>query len=148
MVRRGADGEPQPIAYPVNYPRADSPWLNLTARAMYWGSRLSAEVFGAKDTVITENGAGYNDAAPVNGEVHDLHRLEYVRNCLRELQRSIADGTPCSGYFGWSFMDNFEWADGYDRRFGLVYNDFKTQIRTIKASGHWFSQVVRHNALV
>jgi beta-glucosidase len=148
MVRRGADGQPQHVVYPVNYPRADSPWLNLSARAMYWGPRLSAEVFGVQDTIITENGAGYNDVAPVNGEVQDLHRLEYVRNCLRELQRSIADGTPCSGYFGWSFMDNFEWADGYDRRFGLVYNDFKTQIRTIKASGHWFSQVVRQNALV
>ncbi|ATC66015.1 beta-glucosidase [Nibricoccus aquaticus] len=148
IVRRGADGGPQHIAYPENFPTADSPWLKLNARCMYWGPRLAAEVFGAKDVVITESGAGYNDLPPVKGEVFDIHRLEYIRACLRELRRSIADGVPVSGYFAWSFMDNFEWADGYDRRFGIVYTDFKTQVRTPKASGRWYSQVVRENALV
>lgn len=148
IVRRGEDGRPQHIAYPENFPTADSPWLKLNARCMYWGPRLSAEVFGVKDIVITESGAGYNDLPPVKGEVFDIHRLEYIRACLRELRRSIADGTPVSGYFAWSFMDNFEWADGYDRRFGLVYTDFKTQVRTPKASGLWYSKVIRENALV
>jgi len=148
VVREGAHGRPHSLTYPDHYPTADSPWLKLNARAMYWGPRLAAEVFGVKDVVITENGAGYNDEPPVNGAVLDLHRLEYIRSCLRELRRSIGDGTPISGYFAWSFMDNFEWADGYDRRFGLVYTDFKTQVRTPKASARWFSRIVRENALV
>ncbi|WP_438479005.1 GH1 family beta-glucosidase [Oleiharenicola lentus] len=148
VVRQGADGKPQNIAYPAHFPTADSPWLRLNARCMYWGPRHAAEVYGVKDILITENGAGYNDAPPVNGEVFDLHRLEYIRACLRELHRGIKDGTPVSAYFAWCFMDNFEWADGYERRFGLVYNDFKTQQRTPKASARWFSRVMRENALV
>jgi beta-glucosidase len=147
-VRQGKDGKPQAVPYPPHYPTADSPWLRLNARCMYWGPRQVADVFGVKNVVITENGAGYNDAPPVDGEVFDLHRLEYIRACLREMRRSMHDGTPVTGYFAWSFMDNFEWADGYDRRFGLVYTDFKTQARTPKASAHWFSRVVRANALV
>ena len=117
-------------------------------RALYWGPRLVADVYGVKDVVITESGAGYNDAAPIHGEVPDVHRLEYIRTCLRELRRGMGDGHPVSGYFAWSFMDNFEWADGYDRRFGLVYNDFKTQVRTPKASAHWYAKVIRANAIV
>ena len=148
VVRQGAAGRPQSLNYPDHYPTADSPWLKLNARAMYWGPRLAAEVFGVQDVVITENGAGYSDAPPVNGEVLDLHRLEYIRSCLRELRRGISDGVPVSGYFAWSFMDNFEWADGYDRRFGIVYTDFRSQVRTPKASAHWFSRVVRENSLV
>lgn len=148
IFRQGADGQPQAVPYPEHYPTADSPWLRLNPRCLYWGPRQVAQVYGVKDVVITENGAGYNDAPPVNGEVPDLHRLEYIRACLRELRRGIGDGHSVSGYFAWCFMDNFEWADGYDRRFGLVHNDFKTQVRTPKASAHWYSRVIRGNALV
>lgn len=148
VVRRGADGKPQSVKYPAHYPTADSPWLQLNPRAVYWGPRLAASVFGAKQIFVTENGAGYDDAPPVKGEVFDLHRLEYVRACLRELKRGLDDGVPSAGYFLWSFMDNFEWADGYARRFGVVYNDFQTQVRTPKASARWYSQVVKANALV
>jgi beta-glucosidase len=148
IVRRDDKGGAEVIPYPEHYPVADSPWLKLSPRCMYWGPRLAAGVFGIADVVITENGAGYNDAPPKDGAVLDLHRIEYIRSCLRELRRSLADGVPVSGYFAWSFMDNFEWADGYDRRFGLVYTDFKTQTRTPKASAHWFSRVIRENALV
>jgi beta-glucosidase len=148
IARAGAGGHTEAVPYPEHYPVADSPWLKIQARGMYWSPRHAAEVFGVKDIVITESGAGYNDAPPVNGEVLDLHRLEYIRSCLRELRRGINDGVPVSGYFAWSFMDNFEWADGYDRRFGLVYNDFKTQVRTPKASAHWYARVMRENAIV
>ena len=148
IVRRGADGRPESVAYPEHYPVADSPWLKLNARCMYWCPRLAADVFGVKKIYVTENGAGYNDAPPVKGEVLDLHRLEYVRACVRELKRGLDDGVPNAGYFLWSFMDNFEWADGYARRFGVVYNDFKTQQRTPKASARWYAQVMRHNAIV
>lgn len=148
FVRAGADGQPESLKVPPHYPVADSPWLRLNARALYWGPRHAAEVYGVKDIVITENGAGYDDAPPVAGQVNDLHRLEYMRACLGELRRGLHDGVPVSGYFAWSLMDNYEWADGYNRRFGLVYNDFQTQQRTPKASAQWYREVMNANALV
>ena len=83
-----------------------------------------------------------------NGECLDLHRVEFLRSYLKELQRSIADGSPVKGYFVWSFMDNFEWTDGYSRRFGIVYNNFKTQRRTPKLSAYWYSSVMAANRVL
>jgi beta-glucosidase len=148
FVRAGRDGTPEMVPFPPHYPVADSPWLKLNARAMYWGPRMATEIYGIDKVYITENGAGYNDLAPANGEVLDLHRLEYVRACLRELRRGMADGVPVQGYFLWSLIDNFEWADGYARRFGIVYNDFATQVRTPKLSARWYSQVIAGNRIV
>jgi len=148
FVRSGGSGQPEEMPFPPHYPVADSFWLKLNARAMYWGPTLAAEIYGIGRVIITENGAGYDDAPPEGAEVHDLHRLEYVRECLRELHRAMADGAPVGGYFLWSLMDNFEWQDGYTRRFGIVYNDFKTQKRTPKMSARWYSQVIGGNRLV
>ncbi len=148
FVRAGQSGKAEDVPYPRHYPEADSPWLHLNARAMYWGPKLAAETYGIGRIYITENGAGYDDLPPANGEVLDLHRLEYVRACLRELRRGIGDGAPVRGYFLWSLMDNFEWADGYTRRFGVVYNDFTTQQRTPKMSAKWYSDVIGRNRLV
>jgi len=137
------------MAFPPSYPRGDAPWLNLMPQVMYWGPRLAAEVYGVKAIYITENGCGYNDAAPdARGEVNDLHRRDMIRNYLGELRRAIRDGVPVRGYFLWSFMDNFEWEDGYDRRFGVVYCDFTTQQRTPKASALWYSRVMAENRIV
>ena len=148
FVRAGEGGRAERVPFPPHYPVADSPWLKLNARAMYWAPRLAAEVYGVGRIYVTENGAGYDDLPPANGEVADLHRLEYLRACLRELRRGIADGAPVQGYFLWSLMDNFEWADGYTRRFGIVYNDFATQRRTPKMSARWYSRVIVGNRLV
>lgn len=136
------------IEYPTHYPQADSPWLYLAPQAMYWAARHVTDLYGERPLYVTENGAGYDEDAPRNGEVLDLHRRDYVRNCLRELYDAIEDGIPIRGYFLWSFMDNFEWEDGYSRRFGIVYNDFKTQKRTPKLSAHWYSKVMAENRLV
>ena len=136
------------LPLPLHYPRADSTWLDLVPQAMYWGPRLAADVYGVKSICITENGAGYDDAPPVNGEVVDLHRREYARNCLVELHRAISDGVPVRAYFLWSFMDNFEWADGYRRRFGIVYTDFDTQRRIPKLSAHWYRRVMAENRVL
>jgi len=148
FVRRGARGKPEVVAPSASYPRTDSPWLNLAPRALYWTPRLAAEVYGEKNIYITENGCGYNDDTVVGGECLDLHRVEYLRNYLRELHRAIGDGAPVRGYFLWSFIDNFEWSDGYRRRFGIVHNDFKTQRRTPKLSARWYAQVIAANRVL
>jgi beta-glucosidase len=148
FVRAGADGQPEALPFPPSYPRADATWLSHTPQSIYWGPRFAAEVYGISALYITENGIGYDDAPPVNGEVLDLHRRDYLRNYLREVQRAIDDGVPIHGYFLWSFMDNFEWSEGYARRFGVVYTDYATLQRTPKASAHWYSAVMRANAIL
>lgn len=93
---------------------------------------------------VTENGASYDDV--IEGErVADTQRLDYIREHVRQVALTIKDGVPVRGYFAWSLMDNFEWAEGYTRRFGIVYVDFATQKRTIKDSGYWFADAAKHN---
>ena len=77
--------------------------------------------------------------------MHDPQRIDYLRRYLLELDRAIADRTEVKGYFQWSILDNFEWAEGYDKRFGLVYVDFETLERTIKDSALWYSNVIKTN---
>ena len=148
FVRAGKGGRPERLPFPANFPSADCAWLQLIPQVLYWGPRFFTELYGPLPIYVTEHGAGYDEAPPVNGEVLDLHRRECVRNYLRELRTAMKDGAPVKGYFLWSFMDNFEWEDGYDRRFGIVHNDFKTQRRTPKLSARWYAEVVRRNALI
>ncbi len=97
--------------------------------------------------VITENGASTDDAPNASGQVVDELRLNYLREHFRQAHRAIADGVNLSGYFVWSLMDNFEWAFGYSKRFGIIYVDYATQQRIIKESGHWYSKVIQANGL-
>ncbi len=136
------------LPFSENYPAASCTWLKHTPQATYWGTRLPHEVYGVKDIYITENGCGYYDDKVENGEVFDLHRRDLVRNYLVELHRAIQDGVPVRGYFLWSFMDNFEWQDGYKTRFGITHVDYKTQKRTPKLSAHWYSKVITGNRIV
>lgn len=147
-ARADQNGGYEKLSYPTHYPQADSPWLYITPQALFWAPRHVTDLYGKRPLYITENGAGYDEVAPENGEVLDLHRRDYVRNCLRELHDAISDGVQIKGYFLWCFMDNFEWEDGYTRRFGIVYNDFKTQKRTPKLSAYWYQQVMKESRLV
>ncbi len=95
--------------------------------------------------VITENGAAYDDEVSGDGSVHDEHRRSYIEEHLRACYAALTEGVDLRGYLAWSLMDNFEWAFGYDRRFGIVRVDYETQERTPKASALWYAQVVRGN---
>ena len=97
---------------------------------------------------ITENGAAFKDAVSADGQVHDPRRLNYLREHLAELQRAIEAGVDVRGYFAWSLLDNFEWAQGYSKRFGLIHVDYATQRRIIKDSGQWYARAIAHNSLV
>ncbi|CAN5720228.1 GH1 family beta-glucosidase [soil metagenome] len=97
---------------------------------------------------VTENGAAFEDPTPEDGVVHDPRRLRYLHDHLVAVLDALASGVPVEGYFAWSLMDNFEWAEGYAKRFGIVHVDFETQKRTIKQSGRWYSNVIDRNELV
>lgn len=92
--------------------------------------------------IITENGAAFPDTLQ-NNRVHDPKRLQYIQNILQQVLRAKQEGVNVNGYFVWTFLDNFEWAEGYHPRFGLVHVDFQTQQRTVKASGHWYADFIK-----
>ncbi|HLI93206.1 MAG TPA: family 1 glycosylhydrolase, partial [Puia sp.] len=92
---------------------------------------------GVREIIVTESGAAFRDEA-VNGVVDDPARIDYYRGYLLALLRAKKEGVNVKGFFAWTLMDNFEWAFGYNARFGLIHVDFKTQLRTIKSSGYWF----------
>jgi beta-glucosidase len=96
---------------------------------------------------ITENGAAYPDVVTPSGTVPDKPRIRYLKEHLRELQRAISIGIPVLGYFIWSLLDNFEWAYGYSKRFGIVYVDYKTLRRIPKESAYWYAKVIANNGI-
>jgi len=148
FVRGGLDGKPESVALPPQYPKADMPWLNITPQAMYWAIRHAQEAYGVDTFYITENGAAYLDRVGPSGQIHDLGRREYLRNHLISLHRAIQEGFDVRGYFLWSFMDNYEWGDGYSKRFGIVYVDYKTLRRIPKLSAEWYSKVIESNCII
>ena len=95
-----------------------------------------------KEILVTENGAAFPDML-VEGKIHDVKRIEFLKQYMSQVLRAKNQGVNVTGYFVWSFTDNFEWAEGYRPRFGLVYVDFKTQERIIKDSGFWFSEMIK-----
>jgi beta-glucosidase len=107
--------------------------------------RLGSEYPGMP-MIVTENGAAYDDKLEA-GVVRDTDRIGYVDRHLRALHRALDAGMDVRGYFVWSLLDNFEWAEGYSKRFGIVYVDYETLERIPKASARWYSQVVARNAL-
>jgi len=146
----------KPLGYsvvppPSSYPHMFSDWLRVGPEALYWGPKLAAEVWGIKTMYITENGASSNDIVTADGQgkeqVLDTDRTMYLRNYLTQLQRGVSEGVPVKGYFLWSLLDNYEWADGYQKRFGITYVDFKTQQRIPKLSSRFYKNVIATNSI-
>ena len=102
--------------------------------------------YDAPDIVITENGSAWDDH-PVDGRVDDQRRIDFLRDYLGECRKAIESGVKLKGYFLWSFMDNFEWALGYSRRFGIHYVEYATGKRIPKKSAAWYGEVVKRNGL-
>lgn len=135
------------LSFPKTYPRYNMPWLHFTPDSIYWGIRHISETLGRSDLpiFITENGCATEDEVTENREVLDSDRVLFLREYLRSAHRAISEGYPLRGYFTWSFMDNFEWAWGYSRRFGLHYVDYTTQQRIPKLSARWYADCIRQN---
>jgi beta-glucosidase len=98
--------------------------------------------YGDIPLYITENGGAFDDPSPVKGRVPDAARVAYFRDHLRAAHAAIAEGVNLKGYFAWSLLDNFEWAFGYSKRFGLVHVDYATQTRTLKDSALFYRRVI------
>ena len=137
------------LPFPDNYPQMHMPWLKITPDCIYWGIRHISDTFNRPQLpiFITENGCAANDRL-VNGEVIDSDRIFFLKQYLQSAHRAISEGYPLKGYFLWSFLDNFEWAFGYDRRFGIVYVDYESQQRIPKASANWYSQCIQNNRIM
>ena len=139
--RQGEGGKPQQVTVPPGYPRSGVDWQPITPAALYWGPRFFHERYKLPMS-ITENGLSTRDQVFLDGQVHDPQRIDYMHRVLLELGRGIKEGLPITGYYAWSLMDNFEWADGYKQRFGLVYVDYQTLKRIPKDSFDWYRQVI------
>ena len=137
-----------PLPHLPSSPRMASPWLYVGPEVAYWGVRAVSELWKPKAIYISENGCSADDPVNASGLIDDSDRIMYLRNYLGQFRRAAAEGYPLKGYFLWSLMDNFEWADGYGKRFGIHHVDFATQKRTPKLSALWYKELIRRNALV
>ena len=147
---RAAPDRPQGYAVvprPKSFPTMVLPWLMIGPEASYWAVRLASELWKPHGIYISENGCAASDAL-VDGQVNDTDRVMFLRNYIANLRRASADGYPLRGYFLWSLLDNFEWAEGYTKRFGIHYVDYQTQQRIPKLSAAWYRELIRKNALV
>ena len=92
---------------------------------------------------ITENGASYDYDVGADGAINDIKRIDYIRTHIEACKNAISKGVPLDGYYCWSLMDNFEWAEGYYHRFGLIHVDLKTQERIPKNSYKWYKKFLK-----
>ncbi|MFF9124027.1 GH1 family beta-glucosidase [Streptomyces sp. NPDC014889] len=142
-----ADDPDGPVPYARSVRRPDVPRSGMDWEIDASGIetlllRLTHE-YGARKLYVTENGSAFPDTVGPDGTVDDPERRDYLIGHLAACASAARKGAPLAGYFAWSLLDNFEWAYGYDKRFGLVHVDYATQARTIKTSGHSYAEIVR-----
>lgn len=116
--------------------KTDLGWV-IDGRCVYWNIRFFYDRYKLP-IMVSENGAAFNDTVDTDGHIHDERRVSFLKEYLAGLRRAVEEGYPVPGYLCWSLMDNFEWAEGYDARFGLVYVDYKTKQRIWKDSAYYY----------
>jgi beta-glucosidase len=141
--RMGTGGNPERVPHSASTALSAFKWP-VVPEALRWGPRFLHERYRLP-VIVTENGISLSDWVHLDGAVHDPQRIDFLTRYLRQLRNAIADGADIRGYFHWSILDNFEWAEGYKQRFGLVHVDYETQRRTPKDSALWFRDVIRAN---
>lgn len=140
-VRAGDDAEPVNVPWPGSTPRTAFDWP-VTPEGLYHVTRFLHDRYKLP-LVITENGLSTRDWVDTDGTVKDPQRIDFTSRYLRALARAVSEGVDVRGYFHWSLLDNFEWAEGYAQRFGLVHVDFETQQRIPKSSAEWYAKVIK-----
>ena len=134
----GKENQPAPDAK-----RTMLNWI-IDGRCLYWVIRFFHERYKLP-VMVTENGMANPDKVGPDGKVHDPERIEFTHEYLAGVKRAVDENIPVLGYQHWSIMDNFEWAEGYGPRFGLIHVDYQTQKRTIKDSGYDYAEIIRTN---
>jgi beta-glucosidase len=142
-LRLDASGKPERVPPPMGEPLTSFEW-RITPEALYWGPKWLYERYKLP-LYITENGLANPDWVAVDGHVHDPQRIDFMTRYLRNFEKAGEAGVDIRGYFHWSIMDNFEWAEGMKQRFGLIHVDYQTQKRTMKDSAYWYRDVIRSN---
>ena len=128
---------------PEDAKRTTLGWL-VDGRCLYWTIRHYYERYHLP-VMVTENGMAGSDIVSADGAVHDPDRQDFLQDFLGNVKQAVKDGIPVLGYQHWSIMDNFEWCEGYEPRFGLIHVDYQTQKRTIKDSGYTYAEIIRSN---
>ena len=143
-LTRAADKQGwEELLQPVGHPKTAIQWA-VTPDALYWGPKFLYERYKLP-FMITENGMSSHDVISLDGQVHDPQRQDYMHRYLLAYKRAAEEGVDAIGYLAWSLMDNYEWANGYTDRFGLVYVDYATQERIVKDSFRWYKTVMETN---
>ena len=142
-IAADADGRAVKVNRPAGYPHTMCHWP-VEPEVLYWGPRFLHARYKLP-LYITESGCASMDWVHQDGHVHDAPRIDYTARHLTALREAIRDGADVRGYFHWSFLDNFEWAEGYRMRFGLIYVDYSTMERIPKDSYMWYQQVILSN---
>ncbi len=124
-------------------------WIGRSIRTAFTRSSIRvARDYAPRAIYVTENGAAFGDVRVHDGRVHDPERTAYLQSHIAAVSRAIGDGAPVKGYFVWSLLDNFEWAHGYSKRFGIVYVDYPTLERVPKDSFYWYRDFIASQARV
>ena len=139
----GEDGKPEEVKRYEGFPKTAMGWP-ITPECLYWGPKFLYERY-KKPIYITENGLSCHDVVSLDGKVHDPNRIDFLARYLTQVKHAKQDGVDIRGYFQWSLMDNFEWACGYNERFGLIYVDYETQKRILKDSAFWYQNLIKTN---
>ncbi len=146
VFRQGDDGRPACVRTVPEEELTDMGWEVYPEGLRDLLLRLKRE-YDIPKMYITENGAAYSDGPDKSGRIEDNRRVDFLREHLLAARRAIEEGVPLAGYFVWSLLDNFEWAHGYTKRFGLYWVDFATQLRIAKKSAFWYRDVVGMNSV-
>jgi beta-glucosidase len=145
-VKVGADGGPELVPEEPTAPRSHYGW-SITPELLYWAPKLLAERY-KKPILITENGVSVADVPSADGKVHDPQRVSFLNSYLGAFKRAHQDGVPLAGYLHWSLLDNWEFSEGYEQRFGLIYVDRQTQKRIVKDSAYRYKEIIASNGAV
>ena len=138
------NGEPKKVPHKIGLGKTAIQW-HITPESLRWGPRFYYDRY-KHPIIISENGMSAHDVVSLDGKVHDPNRIDFLHRYLIELEKATEDGVDVRGYFQWSLMDNFEWANGYEDRFGLVYVDFETQQRIPKDSYYWYKEFIEEQS--
>ncbi len=139
-ARAGENGEPRDIPFSPGFPMTGLNWY-VVPESMYWTPRFIHERY-KMPMYIMENGISMRDWVSLDGNVHDKGRIDFMARYLQNLRRATDENIDMRGYFYWSIMDNFEWAQGYKERFGLIHVDFTTLKRTLKDSAFFYRDLI------